>query len=758
MYLHACRSHHVNGFTLVELSIVIVIISLLTASGLVVSTTMIERAAYVDTNKVLTQLDESLRDYYIVNGRLPCPASVSTLPGSAGFGVETACTSGAAVAGTVHYNAANGGVRKGMIPVRTLGLSDNAASDKYGSRIIYTVSESLTDSATFGAALGAITIKDGASVAGNVIINEAAYALHSHGRDRNGGLAYTNASSVSSCPAAATLDKMNCEFDDADLRDAPFNKGDVTARYYDDLIRWAPKFHLMAQQTQSTSLWAANGDDIYSVGVDEDVLTTNVGIGLASPEQRLHVSGISLFDTPNDSYMYLRKPNGSGGFWNWGMQDNASSGVLAFNALNNDWSYDSTVLSMNHTTGYVGIGTNAPERTLHVMGQARFESPDDFFVSFRKPNGVGGYWNWTLQDSGSTGLLMFRSRDALWNYKATLISMDHTTGHVGIGTMSPTNRLHVSGGPIYVGNMWLGESGDTTVAPDIQMSESGLIVANDSLNFIIDGENDGSTQNFHFYKGAENITAANKIATLSSNSNLFLGLQGTESSINGSSAIDQRLILRAAQSYDDGATLYLNGRGYTTLHPGAALYYAARNTNNNDYAHAWYNRKGGATDGLMRIETDGDGWMKGALTQNSDMRLKQDIKPVANALEKLQAIRGVSYRWNENAKRDDLETRHLGVVAQEVQAVFPELVGDNEEGYLTVNAIGLVAPLIEAVKELKAENIALRAENERTLEMLTTLKENPQGAYNPLTDFRLLSALLATVLLSAGLAFAIRRH
>lgn len=671
MYLHAFHKRLISGFTLVEMSIVLVIISLLAASGLVVGTTMIERAAYVDTDKILDQLDESLRDYYIVNGRLPCPASVSTLPGASGFGVETACSSGAAVAGTDHFNTANGGVRMGMIPVRTLGLNDRSASDKYGSRIIYAVSESLTEKSSFGAALGAITIVDAAN---NDILDEAAYALYSHGRDRNGSFAYSNAALISACPAAVTLDKMNCEFDDGELRDAPYNRGDVTASYFDDLIRWAPKYHLMAQETQSTSLWAANGDNIYSVGVDSDTANTKVGIGTSNPQYELHLDGTMRIDTSTSFFTYLYNDNAPADYQRWAILDNSNNGTLAI-----------------------------------------------------------------------------KSRYPDWTEKSTFLSMEHATGNVGIGTLTPTTRLHVSGGPIYVGNMWLGKSGDTTIAPDIHMSESGLMAANDSLNFIIDGDNDGSDQYFHFYRGGLNLPST-KVLSFDKEGNILLGRDGTDSYIYASTATNQRLVLRGGPNIDNNASLYLHGKTYAGSHPGAIILYSTRESSNGDYALALYNYKSGAADGLMRIETDGDGWMKGTMYDSSDMRLKHDIKPVENALEKLQSIRGVSFRWNEKSERDDLDVRRMGVIAQEVQAVFPELVGKNEEGYLTVNVNGLAAPLIEAVKELKAENNELRAANEEMRGALAELKNAASADYNPLADYRLLLAMLATMVLSAGLA------
>lgn len=82
---------------------------------------------------------------------------------------------------------------------------------------------------------------------------------------------------------------------------------------------------------------------------------------------------------------------------------------------------------------------------------------------------------------------------------------------------------------------------------------------------------------------------------------------------------------------------------------------------------------------------------------SSDARLKTNIQPVENALERMAAIRGVSFNWIEGGKAD------MGVIAQEVQAVFPELVSTHEEGHLQVNYNGLIGALMAAVQELAAQ-------------------------------------------------------
>jgi len=88
----------------------------------------------------------------------------------------------------------------------------------------------------------------------------------------------------------------------------------------------------------------------------------------------------------------------------------------------------------------------------------------------------------------------------------------------------------------------------------------------------------------------------------------------------------------------------------------------------------------------------------------SDVRLKTDIHPVDNALDRLLAIRGVEFKWKKDGRSD------MGVVAQDVAQTFPSVVHTNKAGMKSVEYDSLVAPLIEAVRELKTENDGLSAE------------------------------------------------
>jgi hypothetical protein len=87
----------------------------------------------------------------------------------------------------------------------------------------------------------------------------------------------------------------------------------------------------------------------------------------------------------------------------------------------------------------------------------------------------------------------------------------------------------------------------------------------------------------------------------------------------------------------------------------------------------------------------------------SDARLKTDVVRIPNALDKVSAIGGYTFKWNEIAKDKDLSVREAGVIAQEIETVLPEAVKTREDGYKGVDYEKLVPLLIEAIKDLRAE-------------------------------------------------------
>jgi hypothetical protein len=134
------------------------------------------------------------------------------------------------------------------------------------------------------------------------------------------------------------------------------------------------------------------------------------------------------------------------------------------------------------------------------------------------------------------------------------------------------------------------------------------------------------------------------------------------------------------------------------------------------------------------LENYGGGVIGG--TCSSDERLKIDVEEFSTStrsyLEGIVALKPVTYRWNNLAKNlysKDSEVTNIGLVAQNVEAVFPELVSENKDGYRQVDFTSLPFYIIEAVKELwfkvsgLEEKVKEIDELERRIERLESLQD-----------------------------------
>jgi hypothetical protein len=126
-------------------------------------------------------------------------------------------------------------------------------------------------------------------------------------------------------------------------------------------------------------------------------------------------------------------------------------------------------------------------------------------------------------------------------------------------------------------------------------------------------------------------------------------------------------------------------------------------SNNNNGSETFQIRKHntGMTNGTLLFQVDGSGNVDATADviaySSSDKRLKNNLKPISNSLEKLQKLTGYEFDWNE--KQDTYEGHDVGVVAQEVEEVLPEVVATRDSGYKAVKYEKMIPLLIEAIKE-----------------------------------------------------------
>ncbi|HRH25354.1 MAG TPA: tail fiber domain-containing protein [Parcubacteria group bacterium] len=303
-----------------------------------------------------------------------------------------------------------------------------------------------------------------------------------------------------------------------------------------------------------------------------------------------------------------------------------------------------------------------------------------------------------------------------------------SNGNVGIGTAAPTQRLTVNGNLNKLGSWIIG---------DANWSPQGLEVHNSSWDGV-SNNNYGAVAGgkLFAYNGLQSGGATGAEATdgqlYVAGTSMLMGNVGIGKN-NPSNTLDvaggMNVELNADAIYAGYVrNTHINGNGLS----GEGGIYGVRGLANNGSGSGVYGQgaAGAAARGVVGAANDGygvygistfgygiycaaagTGFCGGtrAWTNTSDIRLKKNVSTITSGLDKVLRLRGVNYTW----KNDETNKKNIGFIAQEVMEVLPEVVNKNNEGYYTVNESSVNAVLVEAVKELKAENDDLKARLER---------------------------------------------
>ena len=135
-----------------------------------------------------------------------------------------------------------------------------------------------------------------------------------------------------------------------------------------------------------------------------------------------------------------------------------------------------------------------------------------------------------------------------------------------------------------------------------------------------------------------------------------------------------------------------------------------------------------------------------ALTQSSDARLKKDIDPINLGLEAILQLEGKTYKWNDASRS---QQTHIGLIAQEVEKVIPEVVTEDENGFKAIAYAKLTTILIEAIKEQQE----IFSKNVADLEGAIAVLETENAHLKALVSNDL-EALLARVAALEGISLA----
>jgi hypothetical protein len=110
---------------------------------------------------------------------------------------------------------------------------------------------------------------------------------------------------------------------------------------------------------------------------------------------------------------------------------------------------------------------------------------------------------------------------------------------------------------------------------------------------------------------------------------------------------------------------------------------------------------GTAAPGAYNLYVNGTTYCTSGVWNGSDFRWKKDIEPLGNVLQEIVQLNGVKYSWRrEEFPEMNFESgTQIGLIAQDVEKIFPQLVRTNDDGYKAVAYDKLSAVLLEGIKE-----------------------------------------------------------
>lgn len=414
----------------------------------------------------------------------------------------------------------------------------------------------------------------------------------------------------------------------------------------------------------------------------------NVGIGSASPAYALDVSAAARFSSPlivgtptaashAATKSYVDSSVGSYMPRNGGVNANFD---IASNVNNSSYSNAAIELrEYNHAGTLSGAASEAPRLSFHWGGRvaSQIALETDGTIMIRNNPGTD-YENFAAKNIHANGYLSssdgFGTGGSISAY-GDISSNGHISSTAGISTGSGNLEATLASdeGPSLIlrnpnksatGNYWsiynmTGVYGDSLQFWSYGSSSSGgRLILSDTGNMTLYGD-----------LNAYNLLLAGKTA-IRGNTDTWLRINDTSAFASGTYFGSG--ILRTDGNFQVGS----NGDRFTVLTNGKVGI--------------------GTTAPSEKLEVIGSVKATAFVYNSSDRTLKKNIATISNPIEKIMKLRGVTFDW----KKDNSPS--IGLIAQEVEKVFPELV-TGEAGNKAVAYNNLVAPLIEAVKAQQKE-------------------------------------------------------
>lgn len=403
----------------------------------------------------------------------------------------------------------------------------------------------------------------------------------------------------------------------------------------------------------------------------------NVGIGTNNPLALLHVADSGVVFTgpflPSAITPFAPPVSGSGTRMMWYPEKGA---FRAGTVTGLEW--DKENIGLNS----FGLGKNtiASGESSVSLGLSGIASG---------PYSVSLGWSNVASSFGSTSMGVFNSASGDYAFSAGFSnsSVGMASSTMGINNMALGNYSTSMGSATTATAFASTSMGSNTKSK----SPSGLAIGlfNDTTS---------SDRLFEIGNGFDDNTRRNAFTVLYSG-NVGIGITNPFRPLSFAAKLEKKVSFYPGASGDAGVSVFNNDLRIYADNMSARVSFGY-----DDYAAGFTSRAYILASGSTAMVVQGNMTVNGT-NYNSDARFKQHVQPLSGSLQKLNALQGVQYemRINEFPDRNFLPGTEIGLIAQEVEKVLPELVRTESDGYKSVDYAKLVPVLVEAIKEQQLE-------------------------------------------------------
>lgn len=400
--------------------------------------------------------------------------------------------------------------------------------------------------------------------------------------------------------------------------------------------------------------------------------------------------------------------------------------------------------------GNMGLGIVLPAARLHVADSAvLFTGPASVATTtaFAPPasgSGVRMMWypqkaafraggvsgtQWDKDNIGIYSIAMGVDARASGNYSCSIGAFNSADGEMSValgnGTLAIGLASLATGINTEASGVAAFTSGFYTRATGSASTVMGFYTRARSQNSLVIGQyNDTTTTNRLFEVGNGSADNARSNAfTVLTNGNTGIGMVNPTNPLSFPPTLQKKISFYPGATGDVGISVSGNDLRIYSDNVNARVSFGY-----DSYTSGFISRAFVPASGTNALVVQGNLLVNGT-SYSSDARFKQNIRPLTGSLEKILALQGVQYemRVKEFPGRNFQPGTEIGLIAQEVEKVFPELVGTDTEGYKSVDYAKLVPLLIESVKtqqvQLQKQEEQVRLQQEKIDQLLLRLEK-----------------------------------